>query len=87
MSAAAPRDTLAAPVAVHVTLRCHVGILGRLARCVVAEETPAGLGVGDLALRTAEKMRVSPLAWFVRDRDGLLTIPVDLPWPGEPPPP
>jgi hypothetical protein len=43
-----------------VTVNCRAGEQGVLEDCRIVEETPEGLGLGDLALETAAKARLRP---------------------------
>lgn len=58
----------------RVVLNCDVDGNGRLARCAIAEETPAGMGFGRAALSVSSLFRMAPAA-----RDQLSSDRIRLP--------
>jgi protein TonB len=78
-----PRRAMAKRLAGRAVISCSLLATGRLADCVVAEETPAESGFGAAALRLAPKVLLSPV-----DQDGKSivggTVRIPLVW--NPPP-
>lgn len=57
-----PKAALDAGVGGETALRCNVKPDGALAGCVLASETPAGMGFGQAALTLADRFRMRPEA-------------------------
>ena len=78
-----PRKAMARRLAGRAVISCSLLATGRLAGCVIAEETPAEGGFGAAALRLAPKFLLSPV-----DQDGKSvvggTVRIPLVW--NPPP-
>jgi TonB family protein len=58
------------------TIKCQVGIDGRLSGCQIVSEFPAGLGFGAAAVRTAAHFAIKPATLDGKPVVGSMTIPL-----------
>ena len=58
----APPEALRTGVSGQVSLNCSVTTVGKLKACIVASESPRGMGFGDAALRAAPLFRLATKA-------------------------
>lgn len=61
----------------RATLQCLVGADGRLSACLIVDESPANLGVGEVALHTAGSVMLSPATLDGAPVDG---VPIRIPF-------